>query len=1129
MTSDDGTRARSTKLATAALCILASSSGIANAQPDADASTPLRDGQTIAVSHGATERFVYTVNVPASRTYLLIVEQRGLDLILTIEAPDGTSRALNSPLFRDESELALLGDAGPGPYVVTVRSEEHTGAPGGHAIRLTDLSATAGDEIEAWRSMMRGAAANVEGGEQGWAESVAAYQSAADLWQTLGRAKERAQALFSVATVEYGQLFNWEKAADLAAAAARLYAELNDVALSANAVHLQAAALVEKALESAQSSSSSEVSAEADALFDEALALLGRAKSAHEQLGNVYELGLITNNFGYTHFNRGEFDLARISFQEAAVLMQSIDEWTGELNPLSNIAALDVEAGYGSIDVLERVLEILPPESMLRYRADTLDNLGVTHRLLGDFDAALRVFSSAHEIQRRIEDRQGEGRSLRRIGETYYGLGEAELATQYLEQALPLARETNDARNLEGSLRALGNIAFLDRDYPSALELHRSALASAVSTLDRAHLQLLIVRDLVALGRFDEAEAIAGDVYERAATLGSNFLLAEASLGLGRVQLQKAETQAAIANLQRAAEIHQRLGLVGPQAEALHHLALAAREDGRIEQARVYSAEALDLLESARARVADPELRAFFSASRQDYYEAHIDILMALDASAGDAGGEHLRSAFLTDERRRARLMAELLQEASIDLVRDVDPALEERRAALYERLAQRSSQRDRVLEQDLPAEDVRARLAPLLADLAATENELKLLEIETRGTSPELLGARDAPVPSVVQIQGALDPESILLQYALGDERSYVWAVTNDDLVAVELAGRATIEAAVQRALGELTAVPGASRGTAADESLSALAELVLTPVAAHLRKPRVLLVLDGALQYVPFAVLPVTETDATGALMRTHEVVDLPSMSALIALRARADRAPPGKTLALFADPVLDAADPRFGRVVTAAQAAPSVAAVRSSSGASLERLPSTGWEADAISALVAEEQRFVARSFDARRETLFAADLGQYRLVHFATHGLVDSRYPSLSALALSQFDERGVPQNGFLRLHDIYGLDLNADLVVLSACETALGREIRGEGLMGLTQGFLYAGARGVVASLWQVPDRATAELMARFYGHLLNDGLQPAEALGKAQLSMAAERRWSHPYYWGGFVLVGDWR
>jgi CHAT domain-containing protein len=189
----------------------------------------------------------------------------------------------------------------------------------------------------------------------------------------------------------------------------------------------------------------------------------------------------------------------------------------------------------------------------------------------------------------------------------------------------------------------------------------------------------------------------------------------------------------------------------------------------------------------------------------------------------------------------------------------------------------------------------------------------------------------------------------------------------------------------------------------------------------------------------------------------------------------------------------------------------------------------LPSTGWEADAISALVAEEQRFVARSFDARRETLFAADLGQYRLVHFATHGLVDSRYPALSALALSQFDERGVPQNGFLRLHDIYGLDLNADLVVLSACETALGREIRGEGLMGLTQGFLYAGARGVVASLWQVPDRATAELMARFYGHLLNDGLQPAEALGKAQLSMAAERRWSHPYYWGGFVLVGDWR
>jgi CHAT domain-containing protein len=192
-------------------------------------------------------------------------------------------------------------------------------------------------------------------------------------------------------------------------------------------------------------------------------------------------------------------------------------------------------------------------------------------------------------------------------------------------------------------------------------------------------------------------------------------------------------------------------------------------------------------------------------------------------------------------------------------------------------------------------------------------------------------------------------------------------------------------------------------------------------------------------------------------------------------------------------------------------------------------LTRLASTGDEARAISALVPADQQLVATGFDARREKILNTDLSQFRIVHFATHGLIDSRYPALSALALSSYDERGLPQNSFLRLHDIYDLKLHADLVVLSACDTALGREIRSEGLLGLTQGFLYAGARSLVVSLWQVPDRATAELMTRFYEYLLNDGLRPADALRRAQLALSAERRWRDPYFWGAMTLLGDWQ
>jgi CHAT domain-containing protein len=193
------------------------------------------------------------------------------------------------------------------------------------------------------------------------------------------------------------------------------------------------------------------------------------------------------------------------------------------------------------------------------------------------------------------------------------------------------------------------------------------------------------------------------------------------------------------------------------------------------------------------------------------------------------------------------------------------------------------------------------------------------------------------------------------------------------------------------------------------------------------------------------------------------------------------------------------------------------------------SLARLPFSSQEAEAIASLVPEGERYVAVGFEASRATLLGLPLEDYRLIHFATHGVIDTRYPDLSALALSNFDVTGTPTDGLLGLPDIYALDLNADLVVLSACETALGRDIRGEGLLGLTQGFLYAGAKGVVASLWPVADRATAELMQRFYDHMLRDGLRPADALRRAQLSIAAEPRWSHPYYWSAFVLLGDWQ
>jgi CHAT domain-containing protein len=726
-------------------------------------------------------------------------------------------------------------------------------------------------------------------------------------------------------------------------------------------------------------------------------------------------------------------------------------------------------------------------------------------------------------LQRMLEDGQGEATSLRRIGEAYFALGELALARRYLERALPLAVETNDGRNEERVLRALGNVAYLDSDYESALAMHRRALESSVSTADRSRLLALIARDLASLGRYAEAVAEARAALDEAAQAGSELLLADARIALGGAVAGLAEPREAAEQLELARAVYARFGLAMHEAEARRMLALVARAAGDFELALDHGERALSLIESARSRVAAPELRAFFSAARQDNYDEHIDLLMSLHARTADERYTHM--ALRTDERRRARTIGELLAGAEIEPAGDDDQRLVERRA-LYDRLAEFARERDAVLEQDLSADEQAERLAPLLSELAAVEHSINLLEIELARTSHALTGVRAGEPPSVAELQSALDADSVLLQYALGTKRSHVWAMTRERLVAVELADRETIEAAAHEALAALSS-PSAGVPRA---RLEVLASLIIEPVAAELDKPRLLLALDGALQYIPFAALPTPGRGSDAAtLLDAHEVVELPSMSVLMTLRARADGRHPSRTLAVFADPVVESGDSRFERPAAAAEPRFAALDARFSVAPDLHRLPSTGWEAEAIAGLVDEPERLVARGFDASLKTLRETDLGAFRYLHFATHGLIDSRYPALSALSLSTYDESGVPREGFLRLHDIYGLDIRADLVVLSACETALGRQVRGEGLVGLTQGFLSAGANGVVASLWQVPDRATAELMARLYEHLLDDGDRPAEALRKAQLSMAAQRRWSHPYYWSGFVLLGDWQ
>jgi CHAT domain-containing protein len=531
-----------------------------------------------------------------------------------------------------------------------------------------------------------------------------------------------------------------------------------------------------------------------------------------------------------------------------------------------------------------------------------------------------------------------------------------------------------------------------------------------------------------------------------------------------------------------------------------------------------------------------------------------MDVLMRLHARQPRRG--LAAAAFGASERARARSLLDSLAEAGVDLRQGVDPDL---------------LKREQVLKRAFADWAERRRGSSGGSDAAASTREYRDLEqrydqvqAEIRSKSPSYAAlARPRPV-SLREVQkGLLDAETLLLEYALGEERSYLWAISNKDQASYELPGRVEIEKAALSIYERLTTRLSTSgeprdrhhRVEQADaeywREAGRLSEMLLGRVAKRMAGKRILVVADGALQYVPFAALPVPGTgDHPVPMLVEHEIVSLPSASVLAVLRRETKGTkPPSKAVAVLADPVFEPDDPRLQAASSAGRRAGREAAKARGSAAagapvgrpraapdsaedgkpSFPRLAATRQEAEAIVATAPEGMALRAIGFDASRATAMSPELAQYRIVHFATHGVFDNDNPGLSGIMLSMFDERGRAVDGFLRLHDIYGLKLPAELVVLSACNTALGKQVRGEGLVGVVRGFMYAGAKRVVASLWKVDDEATGELMGRFYEEMLGRNRSPAAALRQAQLAMWSQERWGPPFYWAAFVLQGEWQ
>jgi CHAT domain-containing protein len=575
------------------------------------------------------------------------------------------------------------------------------------------------------------------------------------------------------------------------------------------------------------------------------------------------------------------------------------------------------------------------------------------------------------------------------------------------------------------------------------------------------------------------------------------------------------------------------------------------------------------------------ESRTTFLATTKDVFDeaaiAYAEMaLLAAPAAGTPLDGkalEYASEAFKITEQSRARSLLDLLSETDAAITEGVPAELLKRK---QENLDRQQEIADTLTGINISTDGPKKKPVELDEELEKLQTEFEQIENQIRTASPRYaaLTAVQPLTLSDVQ-QTVLDDQTVLLEYALQTDASYLWVASKGGVNLYKLPARSNLEtlatdlraqlipsklqrrivgidvvAQPQRGLGIASSAPEDAAGFVA--AANALYKAAVEPAAGVLGEKRLMVVADGALNYIPFEVLLKTSAggdfSSLGYLIKSNEIIYSPSASVVGAIRQQRVK-PAGRAMLIVADPVFNSNDARARNTTTAATNSAEVRGLGIQSalsdvegqgavgdqtakmeGLPLARLAGTRTEAEQISKLAkaAGGQADMWLDLDASEDNLSSRDVGKYRVVHIATHGLLNAERPQFTGVILSLVGNKS--HDGFLRTDEVFNLRLGSPLVMLSACETGLGKEKRGEGVMGLTRAFMYAGAPTVGVSLWSVADKSTADLMTDFYRRLFAAvDTSPSSAMRGAQLSMISGKKYSAPFYWAPFVLVGDWK
>ncbi|MEM9557446.1 MAG: CHAT domain-containing protein [Acidobacteriota bacterium] len=775
------------------------------------------------------------------------------------------------------------------------------------------------------------------------------------------------------------------------------------------------------------------------------------------------------------------------------------------------------------------------------YLAQTEHKIGSAHHHLGTLDRA-EVF-----LERAVAGIARERPASRFMAEVLISSGSLQLALNQPGEALDRYRQARSlyerlgdragaarAADREGLAMLFAHDlqraeAHLEHAYQEMVALNDGGVGNA---RERSNNRLSLARLEIRRGAFEPAEVHLAAALEISRQAGSPQQQGAILQEMGNRLLRAGEPAAALARLDQASAVLARASDRTGDAMVRIRAAQALRALGDLEAAWSRIEPALDVIDSLRTASDRADVRTDYFAMRQEFFDVATAILMDRHQDEPDEGFQ-LRALEVHESRRARELLDTISLEPWFECVGPAGTApLRAEETRLEEQI--------RRLTFAGEAGEVESQLADLIDQLHAVRGTLDAERLRAAASSAQPLSAR--------AMRDLSDDETAILVYALGNERSTVWAIDGAGVDAQLLPDRASIERMARRyaqVLPRRDVLAVAERERLGRD----LASRLLAPVAKALEARRLVVVLTGDLQRVPFATLPHPDPALPSPLLRSHEIVALPSLSALAQIRQRhLGRPPAPNLLAAFADPVFEPEDPRLAATDSSFEATDSSETKRGTRGSlhaaegetlhraaqrlglvSFKRLPGTRAEARAIFDLRHLERTFLAMGTRATRDSFLRGSLGDYRIVHVATHGIQDPSFPELSGLLLSRFDENARPLPGFVYAYEISRLALRAELVVLSACRSARGVDVPGEGVLGLTRAFFEAGAARVLSSLWLVDDTATMRLMTAFYREVLTRGASPAAALRSAQLELLDDERLAAPADWAGFILQGDWR